>query len=284
MVSEKELCVDELLRITSRVDELSQILSTANNSELISESRAMLESTQLYIDNNKPLIPSYILKKAIDSLKRLEKQVDAANKTSVTFKFNSKPSGSRPSIEKKLSSNSGPVMNSVESTSGKDFCGFRSRTKEDLQIAPEEIESKDVSLVDLLDCSVKVIGLANTLYIRNLQRTTVTVCLACRAITITNCSDCTFKFVCQQLRIDSTVNCSFTIFTSARSMLESSKQLTFKMLNLDELASDESIGHERLMEYIKRANFNEHQNNWKCIDDFDWLSPTSPSVNYKVIE
>lgn len=287
MTSESERCVDELLLITNRVNELTLRLTHDQTEKVLADSRSLLEATQLFIENNKSLIPSYILKKVSDSLKQLGRQVEAVNKSRMTFKFSAKPSAASSTSEKDHAKKPSQVIKTAESTASNSyqaFFGFRDRTNQELNMGADEVNSKDVSLVDLVDCKVKIIGVANTLYIRNLKRTDVVVCLACRAITITNCSDCTFKFVCQQLRIDSTTNSLFTIFTSARSMLESSKGLTFKMLQLDELAKEENINHDRIVDYLRIANFNEHQNNWKCIDDFDWLSPTSASINYKICE
>uniref|UniRef100_A0A6G1SC41 Tubulin-specific chaperone C n=1 Tax=Aceria tosichella TaxID=561515 RepID=A0A6G1SC41_9ACAR len=297
MASESERCVDELLFTTNRVNELSQKLTSNQTNELLVESRRLIVETQLFIANNKSLIPSYILKKVTDSLRQLEKQVEDVNKAKMTFKFTSSGpsrSGGCSSTEEKeevlgdtpKKATPQQVVDKTKAITSSNpvFFGFRERTNEELCMNASEVDSKDVSLVDLSDCTAKIIGLANTLYIRNLKRTTVLVCLACRAITITDCSDCDFKFVCQQLRIDSTTNCTFTIFTSARSMLESSKGLTFKKLDLDELAKNEKIERNWLIDYLRRANFNEHQNNWKCIDDFDWLSPTSASINYKICE
>lgn len=68
------------------------------------------------------------------------------------------------------------------------------------------------------------------------------------------------------------------MFTSARSMLESSSELTFKCLNLGETSQ-----RDMMDELFERAKFDKTKNNWRCIDDFDWLSSNVPSKNFKVI-
>lgn len=288
MTTESERCVDELIKLVTRIDELSSRLESGKTDELLAESKMSLEQAQLYIENNKPMIPSFILKKVTDSLNRLRKHIEIIKSAGVQFKFTQlKLDGSDTSSEPKGNGEVNSIIATadvVKSNYDQDFFGLRDISDKHLTLKPNEVDSKDVRLVNLINCSITIIGFANTIYVRNLKNTSVVVCLASRAITITDCNDCEFKFICQQLRIDSTMRCSFSIFTSARSMLESSKDLTFRMLDLGEIAKSVDMDDEVLLNNLVRAKFDRTKNNWKCIDDFDWLSPDTPSLNYKIKE
>lgn len=287
MASESELCVDRLLALNGKIDGLCEQLESDSTSGLIEESRNLLSETQMYVDNNRYLIPPYILKKISDSLRRLETHTKRPDKSKLAFKFNSKPSQLTNTTS--LKGDVGKVSNQLPERESRAptaaaFLGFQERSDEELSLGPNEVESKDVSLVNLRDCKVVIYGLASTVYVRGLTNSTVTICLACRAITVRDCTNCKFEFVCQQLRIDSTTQCRFRTFTSARSMLESSTGLIFAKLELDDLVTRQKISQGQLSDLVERANFNKLQNNWNCIDDFDWLSPDKPSRNFELCD
>lgn len=282
MGSESEKCVDELLLKITKIDELltklDRLEKCDEENEFLKEGRDLDSSMQAYLDSNRSLIPPYCLKKAADALKRLETHLNRPQKTKLLFKF--KPSAARESSPKKDDLLVETKEHSIVSSTP--LFGFQNLTEQKLKLSSDEVESKDVSLINLSKCSVTISGLANTVYIYGLNDTLVNVHLACRAITIRNCKDCRFNLICQQLRIDSTFDSSFEIFTSTRSMLESSKGLSFKRLDLGNIEQTE-LSNEELSDLLTNAQFDINQNNWNCIDDFDWLSPNSPSKNFKLV-
>lgn len=285
MPSESSRCVDELLPKLAKIDEfVDKLDSTKNHDDLLDEARILVSNTQSFLDKNKSLIPAYFFKKVTDSLKRLEKRVDEPQKTQFQIKFkpSSKKLDDKPAIEDKA-----PVCNSAAGSCATKFLpdklGFQGIKNQSIFLGPDEVEFKDVNLIDLENCRVNVDGLVNTVYIRDLKNTTVTVLLACRAITVVNCSNCCFTLACQQLRIDSTNSSEFSIFTSARSMLESSQNLKFRCIDFKTALGESKVQADTIRDLLERANFDETKNNWKCIDDFDWLLPNVPSKNYELI-
>lgn len=287
MGSESERCVDELLKRMTLVDETTNRLENTDDKQtsecLFGEGRVVLTETQTFLDNNKSIIPGYTLKKITDSLRRLEEKLNVSQKSKLKFRFNSAPQEAN-SIEPATVSI--PPQHNKEPDkidSSTPTCGFKNLINQELILSCEEVRYKDVSLQNLEGCKVRIYGLANTVYIRNLKNSKVEVCLACRAISIIDCVNCDFMLVCQQLRIDSTHETDFEVYTSARSMLESSDKLQFKCLKLGNFVS-EKLSLKQVKELFEEANFNELQNNWNCIDDFDWLSPTSPSKNFCLVE
>lgn len=280
MKSESELCVDKLLIQLGKIDNLVEKLISNKNDELICEARDLSTKTQSFVDNNKSIIPSYCLKKVIDSLKKLEKFIDEPQRAKLKFKFKSAPKTDIEPKEVSIKESEIISYNGDIELSTASF-GFENRSNEKLALEQSDVEAKDISLIDLENCDVNIVGLANTVYIRNLKNTSVAVCLACRAITVINCANCQFELVCQQLRIDTTTQSTFKIYTSVRSMLESSNALEFHNLDLDGI---ERVGHKQVVDLFNKANFDVERNNWKCIDDFDWLSPDTKSKNFSIVE
>ena len=286
MSTESERCVDKLLVEVNKMDDLSKRLEAEQTDELIEESRESITRIRTYLANNSAIIPSYIMKKISESLKRLEKQINNWSRSKLKFKFKTNssepnPSGSTVDAPSSKTKDSDAIKTRPAIVTS-NFLGFQNRNNEHLSLGGTEVESKDVGLVGLNNCTVTIVGLANTVYIRDLTDTSVTICVACRAINVRNCSNCKLKLICQQLRIDSTTGSEFTIFISARSMLEASTDLKFRELKLEDLYKGD-VTEEQVRDLLKMAEFNVKQNNWKCIDDFDWLSEEVPSRNYKLL-
>lgn len=280
--SESEQYVEEAYSMMTVINELLGEFNEnkAQDEKLIQQSREALLRTQHFIDQNKSLIPAYSLKKVSDSMKLLEGHLNTEAKTKLQFSFRTRLKESPKGHEKTTT----PLVTSEQKSALKDvdkFKGFRDRVAETLVLELNQSEAGDVSLENLSECKVKIIGNVNTVYINNLTNTSVTVCLARRAITVIKCTSCQFTLICQQLRIDSANKCNFTIYTSARSMLETSSELSFKPLKLEELVDCDTESINRLM---ADNNFKWSDNNWKCVDDFDWLVPNIPSKNYKLLE
>lgn len=277
MAAERDRCFDELVIAQGKLEDLHAALEkNSNNEETIKDARALIERTSIYIESNKSSIPPYTLKKALEVLARLETQVNKVNTSKLQFKFKkSEPKSTPESIKPKAEPKSEyTVLPRPEA-----IFGLHDLSDEELELLDDKVEGKDVSLLRLNRCNVKVKGCASTLYIRDLEDCTVLVCLASRAITVANCKSCRFTLVCQQLRIDSTASSDFEVFTSTRSMMEASDKLTFRMLNIAHL--NETLGDTANL--FENAKFDTSKNNWRCIDDFDWVSPI-PSPNYRVLD
>lgn len=287
MGSESEACVDELLaKVTAINNLLTQYESKSEPSEdLTCDAREILSSTQAFIDNNKHIIPAYCMKKASEAVKKLDSCLNRSRGSSTIFKFSSGTSkGVAPNSTPKVEFPAEPTPEVKQPQyiicSSDKACDFSNLADERVNLKPDQVLCKDISLTKMLRCGVKIFGCANTVYIRGLEGCSVTICLASRAITIAHCKNCVFQLVCQQLRIDSASECTFEIYTSSRSMMESSKNLKFECYNL----SKSEFAGEQLDSFLTEAKFDPNANNWKCIDDFDWLCPSIPSKNYTISE
>lgn len=280
--SESQRCVDEVLFMMTSINNLVERLTEKKEADeqLVQQSREMLDKTQHFIDEHKLLIPAYSLKKVSDSMRLLENHLNSAASIKLKFKFRPTHSHVLPQTQSTSTTSNSVVQSPLRSNTDM-FYGFKDQTGATLTLDIDRSEARDVSLVNLVDCTVRIIGNANTIYINSLTHTSVTVCLAKRAIRIIDCKFCQFNLICQQLRIDSTRECDFSIYTSARSMLETSGDIKFAPLKLDKIID---CNIELINELMRDNNFNWIDNNWRCIDDFDWLVPGSPSKNYQLID
>jgi len=264
-----------------------------NVEELIQRSRSYIRETQAFIENNKPVIPTYILKKISDSLSKLEQRIDEKNKSRFKFKFTSKThTDHKPDTVVTPHNAKGTCTETPEASSKVQLPqsipegqkGFLGKEGEDLLLQGDEVDSKAISLVNLNRCNVKIHGFADTAYIANLKDCQVEVFIASRSVTVRNCVDCKFTLMCQQLRVDSCKKSNFTIFTSAESMLEGSADLSIGMLKPD--IDGTQVGQSTLHDLMLRAKFDWSQNKWRCIRDFDCLtfSTDKPSNNFRFVE
>lgn len=291
MGSESESCVDQLLIYVSELNGLIEdFKSGRTNEELCSKARERLHISRTYIEKNLGIIPNHTLKTINDSLRKLELLVEKP-KSHIQFRFSSKPSQEPVSSNKNETNISEEPNKKLPSKQHEphgdkmnceNFFGFRNQTNQSYHLDQEQARNKDISLINLSSCRVTILGLANTVHLRDLKDCLVIVFLATRAITLTNCQNCNFKFVCQQLRINSTKESSLQIFTSARSMLEESSGLKFSCLEFDQLS--DIIDAQQRSRLLSEAQFDCDKNNWKCIDDFDWLNANIASKNYSISE
>lgn len=278
MVSESELVVDRLLEIVSKVNKLIENCDKLPKEEFKIQARSQLIESRKFIKENLSLIPSHTLKTGNESLQKLESLVDKPDKKELQFKFKSNPgtpkSQPKPPVDIK--------EHKIDAAyHGESSFGFRGIKGQDLCL--DNVDGRDVGLTDLVDCKVQILGLSNTVHLKNLIDCFVVIFLASRAITVDNCTNCKFEFVCQQLRISNTIGAQFKLYTSARSMLEESTELSFSRLDLDNVASDK-LKPDQINKLMNCAKFDQDHNNWRSIDDFDWLNTRVPSQNYVIHE
>lgn len=254
------------------MDELLDKLKVSSKLS-VDEARKAVKDIENYICNNSAIVPPYFLKLAQDEVRQLEAFIHQP----VGFKFKKKTDSPKKESEEKAPTKDDPSPSEVEpeSSDAAPSFGFKSKSDETLILSNDQVDGKDISLVDLKKCSIEIKGCANSVYIKNLVSCEVKIGLASRAILMADCTDCQFVLICQQLRIDSSNDCTFELYISSRAMLENSKNLSFRCLRWT---------FDGMEELLKRVNFQADNNNWKQIDDFDWLSKDTKSKNFKLLE
>lgn len=154
-------------------------------------------------------------------------------------------------------------------------CGFVDRNSEDLVLTAAEVQSKDVHLLHLKNCVVKVFGNPSTVHVGHLSRCTVMLGPVSTSVFVDDCMDTTFRVACQQLRIHSSSDCTFYVHVTSRSIIEDSKRLGFAPYDWE---------YEDISKHFDLAEMSREINNWMCVDDFNWLARDAPSPNWTVLE
>lgn len=154
-------------------------------------------------------------------------------------------------------------------------CGFVEKDSEELVLLANEANGKDVGLHSLKGCTVKIYGNPNTVHASELSNCTIQIGPISTSMFVDDCVRVTFMVACQQLRIHRTSDCNFNIHVTSRSIIEDSKDLHFAPYNWTYVDIDK---------HFILAGMDKSVNNWKAVDDFNWLALDVPSPNWSILE
>ncbi|XP_059470543.1 tubulin-specific chaperone C [Neocloeon triangulifer] len=154
-------------------------------------------------------------------------------------------------------------------------CGFADKEDEELIMKDKDLEGKDVVLTNLRRCRVRLYGTPSTLHMTSLTSCEILVGPVSTSVFLDKCTDCTFVFACQQVRIHNNRRCNFYVHVTSRSIIEDSKEVRFAPYNWH---------YPELEEHFVKAGLDRDENHWHAVDDFNWLALDVPSPNWSVIE
>ncbi|KAJ8949859.1 hypothetical protein NQ318_010493 [Aromia moschata] len=127
-------------------------------------------------------------------------------------------------------------------------CGFFNRSNEMLTMANTDIFMKDISVEKLENLSTSIFA--------------------------ENCENCTLVIACQQLRLHNSKNIDIYLHVTSRAIMEDCKGIFVAPYNWK---------YEGIEDDFQNASLDLTVNNWRCIDDFNWLSEKH-SPNWKEID
>lgn len=142
-------------------------------------------------------------------------------------------------------------------------CGFFDKKNESLRMSSTEILKKDVVVENLDTCTVVLQGSPSTLHLNYLKNCRVFTGPVSTSIFAENCENCILVIACQQLRLHSSRNVSIYLHVTSRAIMEDCKDIKIAPYNwtYDGIDMD-----------FQGSSLDRQTNNWKCIDDFNWLS------------
>ena len=145
--------------------------------------------------------------------------------------------------------------------------------KENAEISVEKSDGykKDILLKDLNSCKITIHFPMSTLHCTNCRNCVVSLGPISGSLFLEECSSSRFHATCQQARIHDTQNSRFYLHTTGKAIIEDCKGLIF---------SCRSIFYEGYDADKKDAGLSDI-NNWKDVDDFNWLS-SEPSPNFTI--
>ncbi|NXV15293.1 TBCC protein, partial [Cepphus grylle] len=157
---------------------------------------------------------------------------------------------------------------------GPPLCGFSRAEDQELELGPAELLQRDVVLSELRGCRVRLRGNANTLRVRDCRGCTVLCGPVSTSVLVDGCSDCLLVLACQQLRTHRTRDSRFYVQVTSRAVIEGCTKVSFAPYTWS------YPGMERDFE---SSGLDRNRNNWKLVDDFDWLATDQPSPNWSLI-
>lgn len=223
---------------------------------------------QEFLNDSKIFLPAYNMEKCSNKIKNVTQyyeQIHEKLQPKKKFTFGKRPSKMvvKPKAEDKIESIS-------TLTVYKDDYGFKNLSNENLVLPEDQTFAKDIALDMLRNCNVFICGVPSTLRVSSLSSCKIFAC-ASTSIFVENCKDSKFVCASQQLRIHDTIATDFYIYVTSSAIIENCKHLRFAPLTLNSTILKKSF---------EMAKFNKSNNNWKVINDFDWLSSYEPSPNW----
>jgi len=191
------------------------------------------------------------------------------------FGFNSKPKPAIPvtvANPDKLSDKPQTKVNSKM-----DVCnfGFFQQSDQTLRLIDDDVHSKDITLRNLINCQVYLLGCPGSIYIHKLSNCTVVCGPTYRSVYIEECSNCQFYFACQQGRIHRALECDFYIHVTSRAIIEDCHNVRFAPYLLK---------YMNLEKDFQQSMLNININNWDKVEDFKHLAVDVPSPNWTIID
>lgn len=261
------------LSFKTKLKEINNLLinveKKSNETEHFQEILQKINELQEFVNDSKTFLPAYNMKKCANEIKEITKCYEQMHEKILPkkkFTFGKRPTKSiiKANVEETFE----PIN---KSKVYKEDYGFKNRSNETLKLTEDQTYSKDIALDILSNCNVFICGTPSTVRVSSLSACKVFAC-ASTSIFVENCKNSVFVSASQQLRIHDTVETDFYIYVTSSAIIENSKQLRFApiMLNSSPI----------LKKSFKMLNFDEPTNNWKIINDFDWLSSYESSPNW----
>ncbi len=236
-----------------------------------------LQKLEKFVTDSSMFVTSYDMQKAQESMASLMTAIQATREKLIPkkkFAFKSKKKTeikAKPALHP-TDVTDGPQKPSVVVTSEKLFENVNGK---DLEKRGADINRKDISLVNLVDCTIKLYGTPSTLHLSNMVGCTVLSGPVSTSIFIDKCVNCTFVVPCQQLRCHSTVDSHFYLHVTSRAIIEDCKGLCFAPYTWD---------YDEIEEHYAMSGLDKMRNNWNDVDDFNWLASDVHSPNWCILE
>jgi len=176
-----------------------------------------------------------------------------------------------------------PNLGNLDTTPIASSSKFENQISNTLYILPENekiAEINDFSLSSLSKCTVYMLQKLDALRITQLSDCIVVCGPVNGSIFIENCSNCTFALVSQQIRLHTTHHCSLYIHSRSHPIIEDCNSLHFAPYQ----------GYIKWGRYCTLFNklfdeysFNNDQNCWENVDDFNWQKVGQHSPNWQIM-
>ncbi|XP_076063646.1 tubulin-specific chaperone C-like [Oratosquilla oratoria] len=243
-----------------------------------------IHAVQRFLNESSMFLAAFKIKKAQEDVTDLNKIVQSKMEEiqpKKRFGFRSKKNTEKGAaeIKKRLPKEEVDGKDSNKSALDKilerQFFGFNNEVGKHLTKSAEEVNNRQLNLVNLRDCRVEALGNPASLQIASLVDCTVILGPASRSAFIKECHNCTFVLACQQVRIHDTKNSNFYLHVTGAAIIENCSKVRFAPYTLN---------YDLLSEHFALSGLNQSVNYWDKIEDFKWLNENEASPNWSVLK
>jgi len=151
--------------------------------------------------------------------------------------------------------------------------GIENKENETIRFDQKQL-TPTFKLVNLKNCEIFLDGALGVLYFKDLENCRINTGVVRGSIFIDGVKDCQLQLIAQQIRIHNSVNTTFLTYVTSDIIIEHCDKLVFGKYN---------YYYPNLQQDLIGSSFQEKQNNWKIVKDFNWLKAEA-SPNFNIIE
>jgi len=270
--AEKRLEIENSINITIDMD----VGALPNHFDAISKN---ILNLQKYVASCNIFLRTYDIKICHQTIQDLtvktkELEEKLLPKKKFGFKNKSKPSLKLP--ETKVNGHSKDEVDFCRKSINlnENFCGYENKTDETLVLENSKMFKKDVTIRNLENCIVKLLGSPSTLHLDHLKNCIVFSGPVSTSIFAENCTSCKLVIACQQLRLHSSTDIQIYLHVTSRAIMEDCRKVLLAPYN---------FRYESIEEDFSSSGLDINTNNWTSIDDFNWLNTEIQSPNWNIL-
>lgn len=261
--------VNDLLLKSYQVDKID----LPNHFNEISKEILLL---QKYVAASNIFLRSYDIKKCQKTLQDLtNKARDLEEELIPKKRFGFKNKNKFKSNEKIVESKDVVDFSSKILIAPKQMCGFSNKSNKKLIMKGDEIYKRDIAAENMNNCKIMFLGSPSTLHLNGLKNCYVFTGPVSTSIFADNCINCTLVIACQQLRLHSSDNVNIYLHVTSRAIMEDCHNIFLAPYNLI---------YTGITQDFKNSGLDIDLNNWKSVDDFNWLNVEKTSPNWAVLD
>lgn len=262
-------------------NEQEQKLVMSNQYEAISN---RIEILKKYFTENTLFIPNYEVRKAQEYLSKLNKL--SQEKRDLIFpkkRFGFKSKQNMTTLESAIqkantieNTAKNPLVQETLNSNLENTCSIKDLQGESNFIKYEsEINGKDISIVNVKNCCIQLMGNPSVLHMSNVDSCTILCGPMTSTAFINSCINSKICIASHQLRIHETKNTQFYIHVGSRAIIENCSQVTF---------APYAWKYPKFDAHFEMSKLKSNEINWTSIDDFNWLNQEQKSPNWNFLD
>ncbi|XP_014692865.3 tubulin-specific chaperone C [Equus asinus] len=265
---------------------VEELLEGGESSERLEEAAARLQGLQKLLNDSVLFLAAYDLRQGQEALARLQAALGERRQElqpKKRFAFKSRRKDAAPAAEVNTAAGAPAAKGSraslppvkEEGGFGSSYvCGFSNVESQVLEKRAQELHQRDVLLTGLSNCTIKLYGNPNTLRLTKARRCTVLCGPVSTSVFLEDCSECVLAVACQQLRVHTTRDTRVFLQVTSRAIVEDCSGIQF---------APYTWSYPGIDEHFEGSGLDRSKNNWKDVDDFNWLSRDEASPNWSIL-